>query len=212
MPLLMHLDTDEGSTLGLWRMDETVEELKGFQIPKKDGEDSAVTSHPLRQKQQICTRILLDKLLGTGPIEMTKDPSGRPWPSNKAGFLSISHNRDYVAVIYHPTRPCGIDIEQPTHRILSIASRFVHPAENEQIRTGHVLHDTTLIWCVKECLFKQIGRQGVNFKEQLRVEFHDREMGTAGGGRAFDLLRNPPLRIDFRWLRLDDALLVHTIA
>lgn len=212
MALVLQLDTDEGSRLGLWRMEETVEELKGFQHLKKDSPGIDNTLHPLRQKQQLCTRILLDTLLDAGPIEMTKDPSGRPWPSNRKGFLSISHNRHYVAVLYNPARPCGIDIEEPADRIIRMASRFVHPAESEQIRTEHVVHDTTLIWSVKECLFKQIGRQGVIFKEQLRVVLPGIEEGDTGRGQAFDLLQDPPLKVDYRWLRLDDAILVHTIA
>jgi phosphopantetheinyl transferase len=212
MPLALHLNTLEGSSLGLWRMEETVEELKGFQIEQKVQQDIHLSQHPLRLQQQLCTKILLDTLLSAGPIQMAKDEAGRPWPANVPGFLSISHNPKYVALLYNPERPCGIDIEQPSDRILRIASRFVHPEENEQIRKEHRIEDTTLIWCVKECVFKQIGRQGVIFKDQLRVKLPKDRLDECTGGQAFDLHQEPPTMYRYQWHRLDNLLLVHTIA
>ena len=212
MPLISKTLTEEGCTLVLWRMDETTEELKGFQFSKNSWLANAGDRHPLRLRQKLSTRALLHELDPENPIEVRKDFDGRPWPVNKPGFISITHNSEFVAALYHPSRPCGIDIEQPSERILKIANRFVHPVENEQIRTNDIVQDTTLIWCIKECMFKQLGRKGVAFRDHLRVGLMNSQGEYSNQGIAMDLLQDPPVRIHYHWRRLDNLILVHTIA
>jgi len=212
MPLILKTITEEGSHLALWRMSETIEELKGFEPTNNFPAPDEKNSHPLRLKQRLCTHLLLGEIADVGSIELSKDAEGRPWPANLPGYLSISHTTDIVAAVYHPSRPCGVDIEHFSERILKLASRFVHPSEGQQIRTEHVVQDTTLIWCVKECMYKQLNRKGVIFRDELRVELRNQLGEYSHQGVGLDLFPNPPLKLFYRWRILDNLILVHTIA
>ena len=83
-------------------------------------------------------------------------------------IYSISHTKDYVAVILDK-RPTGIDIEYRSDRILKIRSRFMNPEEEAGIDLEHEVEHLLIHWCAKETLFKIIGQEGVDFQKHLHV-------------------------------------------
>ena len=94
--------------------------------------------------------------------------TGAPFLACVPLYISISHTKDYVAVILDK-RPTGIDIEYRSDRILKIRSRFMNPEEEAGIDLEHEVEHLLIHWCAKETLFKIIGQEGVDFQKHLHV-------------------------------------------
>lgn len=69
----------------------------------------------------------------------------------------------------HPTRKVGIDIECPTDKIQKVYKRFLSIAEQEDLSNGKDNRKLLLAWSAKEALFKIIGKEAIDFANQLRI-------------------------------------------
>lgn len=107
------------------------------------------------------------ELLGE-EVRVDYHSTGAPFLACVPLYISISHTKDYVAVILDK-RPTGIDIEYRSDRILKIRSRFMNPEEEAGIDLEHEVEHLLIHWCAKETLFKIIGQEGVDFQKHLHV-------------------------------------------
>ncbi|MCU0449212.1 MAG: 4'-phosphopantetheinyl transferase superfamily protein [Bernardetiaceae bacterium] len=177
MPL--HATHQPTATLlwGLWRIEESEEELIQsihFQI---DTADLATISFPHRRVQWWAVRHLLGALVAhlagrfgpLDPAQLTKDPNGRPhWPQQDC-HVSLSHTRGWAAAALSLHAPVGIDIEEVTPKVGRVAPRIMVPEELAQAPDFEWL---TFFWCAKEALYKMYGQPGLDFREQLRLHRH----------------------------------------
>ena len=120
-----------------------------------------------RRQEHLASRVLLKELLGQEqPVNYR--PTGAPFLPDFPLCISISHTKDFVAVILD-SQPTGIDIEYLSNRVLKIRSRFMNPEEEENIDTLHEVEHLLIHWCAKETLFKIIDQEGVDFQKHLHV-------------------------------------------
>ena len=61
----------------------------------------------------------------------------------------------------------GIDLEQPTPKLLKIASRIHGKPELQD--AGDDLHKHCIYWCAKEVLVKVYGKKDLIFSENLKI-------------------------------------------
>ncbi len=164
------LKQTEPSCWGVWKMEETVEELLGcFSDPavylplleeKKTG---------IRKKEWLAVRVLLKELLGTEQT-IAYHSNGAPYLPDSSWHISISHTKEYVAVILDPVYPVGIDIEYISERIFKVRDRFMGPEEIAAIDPANEIPHLLLYWCAKESLFKVMGEENVDFSEMLHID------------------------------------------
>lgn len=167
---------EPGWRWGVWKMEETYEELCAL-LPHAvvmRAEQSFSSLH--RRQEWLSVRALLAQCAGSG-VQIGYLPSGKPYLNDDSAFISISHTRGYVAVMLGE-KPLGIDIEQYGARVHKVASRFMREDE----RAGTWQEDDTwgllLHWSAKEAMFKCLGEQEVDFREHLRIlPFEIREKG-----------------------------------
>ena len=69
----------------------------------------------------------------------------------------------------HPTRKVGIDIECPTDKIQKLYKRFLSKQEQEELSDGKNRQQLLLAWSAKEALYKIIGKEAIDFANQLRI-------------------------------------------
>lgn len=117
-------------------------------------------------------RVLLCTMLGR-QVHIEYDEKGAPHLADYEGLhISISHTKGYVAIALSEGHCVGIDVEQiernPTTRIERVRSRFMRDDEMAETIVGLLLH-----WSAKETAYKAIGREGMNFKEELRISPFD---------------------------------------
>ncbi|MBQ9176869.1 MAG: 4'-phosphopantetheinyl transferase superfamily protein [Bacteroidaceae bacterium] len=117
-------------------------------------------------------RVLLCTMLGR-QVHIEYDEKGAPHLADYEGLhISISHTKGYVAIALSEGHCVGIDVEQiernHTPRIERVRSRFMRDDEMAETIVGLLLH-----WSAKETAYKAIGREGMDFKDELRISPFD---------------------------------------
>lgn len=154
--------------MGIWRIEESVEALLALlDRPEEQAEFLSKVQAEGRRRERLATRVLMKQLLGGEP-RVAYRPSGAPFLLDQPGYVSVSHTRDYAAVIFGAL-PTGIDIEYRSDRVLRIRSRFMTEEEEQGIDPVHTVEHLLLHWCAKETLFKLIDQEKVDFQAHLHV-------------------------------------------
>lgn len=84
--------------------------------------------------------------------------------------ISLSHSRNEVAIMISHGEG-GIDIQWPDEKLLRIAEKFINPEDLIPFKGISSLDAHTLLWSVKEAVFKFYGT-GVAFKN-IRILKYD---------------------------------------
>lgn len=154
---------------GVWKMEETSDHLYSMLDHKEDYEEFlARVSAEKRRQEHLASRVLLKALLGE-ETKVEYRSTGAPFLPNNPYQISISHTKDYVAVILDQ-QPTGIDIEYRSDRVVKIRKRFMNPEEEVAIDPAHEVEHLLIHWCAKETLFKIIDQEGVDFQQHLHVK------------------------------------------
>ena len=166
-------------TVGVWKVDETVEQLRSmfhhFSIYE---EGFARFTSEKRQQEWLAVRVLLKELCGEEK-EIVYHPSGKPFLKDGSVFISFSHTPGYVSVAMHPYAEVGVDIEQYGTRVQRVASRFIREDERVSVEAGDEVYAMLLHWSAKETLFKLMDNEAVDFINHLHVlPFRPEQSGT----------------------------------
>ncbi|MCD8176076.1 MAG: 4'-phosphopantetheinyl transferase superfamily protein [Tannerellaceae bacterium] len=168
MPLLFK-QTDT-TIRGVWKIEENVEELLAcFADPVPYITSLKEKKSDSRQKEWLAVRVLLKELTGK-ELCIAYHTNGAPYLTDSPYYISISHTKEYVAIILHPEYPVGIDIEYISERVCKIRDRFMSPEEIRAVDPANEVCHLLLYWCAKETLFKVIGKEEVDFREMLHIE------------------------------------------
>ena len=111
---------------GIWKADETVEELLAL-LPHKEKYEADICGFTAnsRKLERLAVRVLLYKMLGEEK-EIGYRSSGKPYLADGSASISISHTKGYVAVLLGgPEKEVGIDVECYGERVRKVAHNFV---------------------------------------------------------------------------------------
>lgn len=189
MPIVLHTKIDTETTLGLWKTDETLEELLRL-CPSNDRRQADRFTSESRRREWLAWHALLQELR---PGARTRyDEQGGPLLED-GGCIGVSHTREYAAVILSG-RPCAVDIEQTDRNYSRVLDRYSAPREQ---RLGLTLPDPSLypalFWCAKETLYKLKRMPGIDFLKDLHIEAVDPLTQTLE-----TRFRDLPQRLDYR--------------
>lgn len=124
-----------------------------------------------RKRDFLAVRYALKMCLNGREETIAYTKKGKPTLENLRQNISISHCKNWVSVIIHPTLQVGIDIEQPSKKLYKVAKRFL--SQEEYIRYSNYQSKEAFLflriaWSAKEALFKIIG-DCYNFSQQLHT-------------------------------------------
>ena len=190
MPIIHKIEEKE-ITILVWEITETLEELQvllgGLNISNHTSEK--------RKKEQLTTRLLVKEILPNKRIIYNK--FGAPELDN-GQHISISHSAGLVAVIISHEKT-GLDIEKISEKTLRLSSKFV--SEKNLINLNK--EKSTLIWCLKEAIYKWDQKGGVDFiKDIIITEFTPKEYG-----KVIAFLKNKKLNLNYQ--KINDHYLVY---
>lgn len=154
----------------IWEITETVDELisslSNFNQYMVDFEKPGTTK---RKLEFLSARVALNQLTGREVI-VIYDSHGKPHLKDMSFNISISHTKNWVAVMIHPTRRVGIDIETVSDRVLNVCNKFLSIEEQKYLcsENGNT-EKMQIAWSAKEAVYKIIGPDAVDFKNQLRL-------------------------------------------
>ena len=210
MPLFYEKVIDTQSRICIWEITESPGELLEISGINKEDLVKAGKKTPKRQLEWIAIRLLIKKISGDDKkSELYYDEYGKPHLKGINKHISISHTKQFVAVMMHKKKHVGIDIELITSRIEKIKHRFLSRKENEWIHENHALEKLYIVWGAKESAFKIYSAGGIEFKEMLEVNRFD----YTEKGKTFVTLKknNVTCAYPLWWENLNGLMLVYAI-
>ena len=175
--------------IGVWEITESIDELRTL---AKDSDDSHLNLEK-RKKEFLSTRLLLQHMIQIKEIDYNKDGSPK---INHKKEISISHSDNLSCIILSEKRN-GIDIQTIKRKSLNISSKFINPHHIKDLTK----EKATLIWTMKESIFKWHKIKSVNFKEDIIIpEFKIEKQGCVITEFKGDHIRCNYLKIQDKYL------------
>ena len=123
----------------------------------------------LHQRAFLSVRKLLQEKNYTD-FDLEYDEFGKPHLKD-GKHISISHSHEFSTIIISDQK-AGIDIELQREKIIKIADKFVNyefEFLNKQ-NQEEFIRKLTVIWGIKESIFKIRNEIGISFKEHIQVK------------------------------------------
>jgi len=169
MPLYCSETIGNGGRLAIWKLAETEEALTAqCSLSGYDVEKISFVTNPQRRKERLAVYLLLHHLFGKN-VQLDYHANGQPLLQNQFGHISVSHTRRFVAIIYHPETPVGIDIEDTTRKMEAVEKKALSDNERNYLSDKNRAMQLCLIWCAKEALFKWAAESEIDFARQIEV-------------------------------------------
>lgn len=168
MPLYKSIQLNSQTSVKIWKIEESFESLLNpltlTELSKNRVEGMKSEVHA---RGFLSVRHLL-KEFGYTDDQLTYNDHGKPF-LNDGKQVSITHSNNFSAVIIGNT-PNGIDIEKQRPKIENIAGKFID-YENHwmQMYKEDKIIQLSMIWCVKESLYKLYAQPGLSFKNHCMV-------------------------------------------
>lgn len=163
-------------SLGLWQVDETVEDMYErypWASAYKDELEKNYKSDERKLEFLIVRALLREMLKNQGCAEGKLDKIANI-RHNKAGkplmdgfHVSVSHTKGFVAVIISRKQEVAVDIEYFSDRVKKVASKFLRKDEKADDLDSLLVH-----WCAKETMYKLFSEENLQFQE-MRVKPFD---------------------------------------
>lgn len=163
MALISKDNIAHGTVLGVWKREEELELLESVTaLNTNELKEYNTITNESRKKEWLTTRILLTEILQQ-KITIGHSLYGKPFLIDHKSNVSISHSRNYVAIIVSSNYQPGVDIEYISSRIEKVKHKFLTPNE-----LGWCLNidQQTTCWSAKESVFKIFEKE---------LNFHDME-------------------------------------
>lgn len=181
MPFYKAISINESTTAYFWKISEDVTDLfkavslKDVTLFRYEGMKSE--SH---QKGFLAVRMLLQHL-GYTDYDLSYDEQGKPH-LNDGKHISISHSHEFSCICISDSL-MGIDLEKCKDKILRIAPRFLEMKHLENLSDTEKIKKATVIWGVKESIFKIKNEVGISFPEHI----FENEFDVAAGNCSAEL-------------------------
>ncbi len=165
MPLVYQQNINAVTKMGVWHITET-EDFFLQQVPLQKE-----ITHWRKRLQHLAGRYLLKELYPDFPLALIKIADTRkPFLEDEAYHFSISHCEDYAAVIVSKEYRVGVDVELVNDKIEKIIHKFLSRQEKTLLHPNNINTAATLLWSVKESVYKWKGSGGVDFIKHINIQ------------------------------------------
>ncbi|RCT53819.1 4'-phosphopantetheinyl transferase superfamily protein [Winogradskyella sp. KYW1333] len=168
MPLYKSIDVNSQTTVKIWKIEESYNELlKPLDLKPNSLERVLGMKSELHQRGFLSVRHLLREF-GYTDQDLFYDEHGKPHLKD-GKCISITHSFIFSGVIVSD-KEVGIDIEKQREKISIIAKKFVDYEFNYlETHAEDYINKLTVIWGIKESLYKLFATPGMLFKDHFLV-------------------------------------------
>lgn len=168
MPLYKTFTPNSQTTFKIWKITESFNDLmQGLVLKPESAERVLSMKSQWHQRGFLCARHIL-KDLGYSDLDLYYDENGKPHLKD-GKCISITHSFLFVGVIVSDAE-VGIDIEMQRDKIARIAPKFIDYEFNYLKKDSeNYINELTIIWCIKESLYKLFATPGMVFKDHFLV-------------------------------------------
>ena len=208
MGVILKNDLGEGCRLGIWEITEDYDELRSkLSLESEEVKTLEGFRNHSRKLEWLSVRTLINDLTGTNS-RIIYNEDRKPFLLDNSSHISISHSKDYTSIMLGRFKKVGIDLEYMSHRISSIADRFINADEKITSSPEMKRYHLYIHWCAKEALYKICDKKNINFKKNLTIAaFIPEDEGFIEG--TVDNI-NGVDHYKLRYQRMDDYILVWT--
>lgn len=166
MPLYKTITINEHTRLLIWKIEETFEDLyRAAGLTFTDEKRVRAMKSGIHRRGFLSVRHLL-AIAGYEAADLYYDDFGKPHLKN-GSHISITHSFNFSAIILSAIE-VGVDIEKQHDTIEKIAPKFIGYEWN-YLAPPCLQEKLTVIWCIKESLYKSMAMRGVSFKQHCQV-------------------------------------------
>ena len=165
MPLLKTIALNDYTQLFVWKITETFDVLFSS-VALKDVSLARVESMKSESHQRgfLAVRRLLMEA-GYSDFDLYYDEFGKPHLGN-GKHISISHSHDFSVIVLSDVN-VGADLEILKEKTLKLAPRYMDVSHLENLSKSDELIKATVVWGIKESVFKIKNEIGISFKENI---------------------------------------------
>ena len=129
-----------------------------------------------RRCEALAWRAVVRRELG---VETTigYDEYGAPIVDIPNIYISVSHSRDRVAVLFADS-VCAVDIESVERDFGRVASRYLSTEEEQMARENDLYAE---MWSAKEALYKYYRKGGLDLVKDIAIKAFDADRGVLYG-------------------------------
>ncbi|MEC4049999.1 4'-phosphopantetheinyl transferase superfamily protein [Flavobacterium sp. SUN046] len=165
MPLFNQINLSPVTELYLWKITEDLSDLYDAAILNEVSHLrlDAMKSEA-HKKGFIAVRMLL-QYIGYNDFDLYYDSNGKPHLKD-GKQISISHSGEFSAIVISE-QEVGLDLERLKSKILKIAFRYMEVSHLEGLNEIEQIKKATVIWGIKESIFKIKNEQGISFLDHI---------------------------------------------
>jgi len=165
MPLLKTIALNDYTQLFVWKITETFDVLFSS-VALKDVSLARVESMKSESHQRgfLAVRRLLMEA-GYSDFDLYYDEFGKPHLGN-GKYISISHSHDFSVIVLSNVN-VGADLEILKEKTLNLAPRYMDVSHLENLSKSDELIKATVVWGIKESVFKIKNEIGISFKDNI---------------------------------------------
>ena len=165
MPLFKKIAFSEATTIYICKISETFDQLfSEITLNEKSQIRLQSMKSEMHQRGFLSVRKLLQDA-GYSDFDLYYDASGKPHLLDNK-FISISHSHEFSTIIIS-NQPVGIDLEIIKEKVLRIAKKFMKLEVLEGLTEDEKMFKATVIWGVKETVFKIKNQVGISFPDHI---------------------------------------------
>lgn len=195
MPFYREIPLAGDGRLSLW---EVTEEHLPVELTEASRKRLAGMKRKDHSRSFLAIRMLLQRA-GLSDHDVFYDSNGRPFLDD-GRHISITHSHKFAA-LYTGTEACGIDIEKVSPKIQKAKPHFI---QNEVIPAGSEPQALTIIWTVKEAIYKLSDSRPLSFLTDLHVHPFD---PASGFGTASSVFPGWEKEFCFQFEQVEDYIL-----
>lgn len=165
----------------VWEMESDIDEnhWKGL-LSDADAERFKHFKNPRKKLEFLNTRAALHQLT-EGNIDLSYSDRGAPQLKGFRG-VSISHNKEFAAVIVSREHKVAIDLEAFRPQMLKLAQRYLSEQEVHSLSAYNKEELCLAYWSAKETLIKIEDDPGLDLRDSIRISpFAYRSTGISKG-------------------------------
>ncbi len=169
MPLHQQIIFFEDIKVLIWKIEESIDTFKTNMLLKPESEVRMNNmKSEVHQKGFLSIRKLLS-IAGYSDFDLNYDENGKPHLKD-GKCISISHSHHFSCIAIG-NQSIGIDLEMNRYKILKIANKFdtLDLSELNTFNQEDFIKKATVIWGVKEAIFKICNQKGISFKNHIRL-------------------------------------------
>ena len=207
MPLYKTLNPNSQTVVKIWKISESYDDLMApLDLKPESLERVLGMKSELHQRGFLSVRHLL-RSFGYSDQDLFYDENGKPHLKD-GKHLSITHSFTFSAVIVSNFE-VGIDIEKQREKISIIAEKFVdYEFDYLDKSADNYINKLTIIWGVKESLYKLFATPGMLFKAHfLVIPFMIRDGETL----AWIDYKGEKIRFKAEFLEFEDFTCAYTL-